>query len=511
MVLKHIVALCSSLALLTSTTFAAASRCNVDTLPTPEVFGASIISISATQVNNSTLSSPPTTFCNVSITYTHPGQNDRLNVWVWLPNSWNGRFQGVGGGGYTTGLVPANIIGAVARGYAAVTTDGGHASTAPTASWGLLSPGNVNLYNLQNFASVSLNDMTVLGKQVTEAYYGKPISKSYWNGCSTGGRQGLMMAQRYPDAYDGILAEAPAINWAEFIPAEFWPQRVMQKMGYFPSQCELNAITAAAVDACDELDGLKDGVVGMPGQCTFDPQSVVGKPYSCADTSGTVSDKAATIVKSIWTGARDSEGEFQWYGLTQQAPLNYLANTTCAANGTSCVGVPFPYSADWHRIFLQRNDSFDPYSLTDAEWDFAFHLSKNKYTSIIGTNDPDLSFFRKSGGKMITWHGLADDRIFFNGTVDYYERVLDLDPQARDFYRFYSAPGVGHCRGGNGAFPSDALGTLVKWVEEGEAPERLRANRTVEGKRWERELCMWPLSEVYKGGDVMKAESYVCE
>lgn len=503
-----VISLFSSLALLSSANIVAASRCGVDKLPSLDVFGASVISIDAVQVNNSPLTNPPTTFCNVSIVYTHPGQNDRINVWVWLPNAWNGRFQGIGGGGWTTGLVPANIIPAVAQGYAAVTTDGGHASTASTASWGLLSPGNVNLYLLQDFASVALNDMTILGKQVTEAYYGKSITKSYWNGCSTGGRQGLMLAQRYPGAYDGILAAAPAINWAEFIPTEFWPQRLMQKMNYFPTQCEFNAITAAAVAACDELDGLKDGVIGLIGQCNFDPQTVIGQPYSCADANGTITTQAATIVQSIWEGAHDSEGKFQWYGLTPQAPLNGLANTTCS-NGT-CSGVPFSISSDWHSVFLQRNDS-DPYSYTDAEWDAAFRLSRNKYTSIIGTSDPDLTGFKKSKGKMITWHGMADQLIAFNGTVDYYQRVLELDPSAREYYRFFSAPGVEHCGGGNGASPTDPLAQLVAWVEAGEAPETIAANRTMVGERWEQELCAWPLSSIYKGGDVRMASSFVCE
>lgn len=402
------------------------------------------------------------------------------------------------------------MIPAVAEGYAAASTDGGHLSTASTESWALLSPGNVNWALLQNFAAIAVNDMTILGKQVTEAFYSKKIKKSYWNGCSTGGRQGLMMAQRYPGSYDGILAEAPAINWAEFIPTEFWPQRMMYEAGHFPSQCEFDAVTAAAVDACDELDGLKDGVVGIVGGCRFRAEQAIGKAYFCGTTSGTVSAKTTTIVQSIWDGARDSQGKFQWYGLTHQAPLSGLANTTCGLNGT-CTGVPFAITSDWHRIFLDRSNSFDPYSLSMYGWDSAFKLSKNAYTSIMGTSDPDLSLFRKSGAKMITWHGVADQLIFFNGTVDYYKRVLDLDANARDFYRFYSAPGVEHCRGGKGAMPTNPLATLVKWVEAGEAPERLSASRMVNGQKWEQDLCQYPLNSIYTGGDPKNATSFACK
>ncbi|KAL1651603.1 hypothetical protein SLS61_005265 [Didymella pomorum] len=373
-----------------------------------------------------------------------------------------------------------------------------------------MDPGNVDLYALQNFASVALNDMTVLGKQLTEAYYDKPISKSYWVGCSTGGRQGLMMAQRYPDAYDGILAQAPAVNWAEFIPTMFWPQWIMQHIGYYPRQCELDAITAAATSACDELDGLKDNVIGLSGLCDFDPNTVVGQQYACSNVTGTISKEAAYIAKTTWEGATNAEGKLQWPGVAPGAPLSGIANTTCDTSG-SCTGAPFTISTDWHRLFIQKDASFDPYNYTQAGWDAAFHASVQQYTSIIGTNDPDLSAFRKTGGKMITWHGMADQLIPFNGTVHYYSRVLSLNANATDFYRFYSAPGVGHCRGGLGAAPTDPLAQLVSWVEDGEAPKTLTANRTVKGADWKQELCQYPLSSIYKGGDPAIASSYSCE
>lgn len=497
------------LTLLTRVAATVGTRCT-ENLPTPTLFGGSILSINAVQVNSSTIPSSSIGFCNVSINYTHPGQNDLIQVSLWLPNEWNGRFQGVGGGGWTTNADIEDMVSAVSQGYAAGTTDGGHIATDNTSSWAMLSPGNLDLNLLQDFASTSLNDMTIIGKQITEAYYDRPISKSYWNGCSTGGRQGLMMAQRFPDAYDGILAEAPAINWAKSIPAEFWPQRVMYDKQYFPSQCELDTITAAAVEACDELDGLKDSVIGAIGLCDFDPRGVVGEDYACSNSTGRVTQEAADIVKSIWAGPRDADGRFQWYGLSRGAPLNRLAGTTCSSDGI-CTGAPFAISSDWIRIFLKRKTAFDPYKMTQAEWDATFHASINQYTSIIATSDPDLTQFKKAGGKMITWHGMADPLIFYNGTVDYYERVLRVDPKATEYYRFYAAPGVGHCRGGAGAAPTDPLAQLVRWVEEGEAPTTLAANRTVEGKMWKQELCAYPLHSTYVGGDPALASSFRCE
>ncbi|KAF1927012.1 tannase and feruloyl esterase [Didymella exigua CBS 183.55] len=506
MVLKsHLLLLLPSTVLLSAIT-TVASKCAAGVLPTPSVFGASVLTLDAVE---STLESTSIDFCNVTLTYTHPGQSDLIKVWLGLPNAWNGRFQGVGGGGWVTGF-PSEMVSAISQGYAAVSTDGGHDGFGEIAdSWALNSPGNVDLYALQNFASVALNDMTVLGKQLTEAYYGNPISKSYWSGCSTGGRQGLMLAQRYPGTYDGILAQAPAVNW-EFIAAMFWPQWIMQQIGYFPPQCELDAITTAATIACDELDGLKDDIIGLTGQCDFDPSTVVGQEYACSNVTGAISKEAAEIVRKTWRGATNAEGVLQFPGIAPGSPLGGIVGTTCDASGV-CTGKPFLITTDWHRLFIQKDPNFDPYNYTRAGWDASFHASVQQYTSIIGTSDPDLSEFKNSGGKMITWHGMADQLIPFNSTVHYYNRVLGLDVNTTDFYRFYSAPGVDHCRGGLGAAPTDPLAELVSWVEDGKAPQTLAANRTVNGTGWKKELCLFPLSSIYKGGDPAVASSYLCE
>lgn len=223
--------------------------CRAAAIPFPLLFGAEIISLSASIVTNYSLSLiqidqhfplnvTGLEFCNVSVQYTHPGQGDRINVQVWLPlNQWNGRFMGTGGGGYATELGAQSLPYAVSLGYSAVATDGGHVSSLfEPPSWALTSPGNINWALLQDFAAIALDDAATIGKAVTTAYYGSPPRYSYWNGCSTGGRQGLMMAQRYPSQYDGIMASAPAINWASSIVAGYWPQLVMNQLG----ACQLN-------------------------------------------------------------------------------------------------------------------------------------------------------------------------------------------------------------------------------------------------------------------------------
>lgn len=169
--------------------------------------------------------------CQLTVNYTHLGWGDHITTWVSLPiDNWNGRFMGIGGGGWVTGYL-SRLSQGVFGGYAAASTNGGHDETATVKSWALSSEGNINWPNLQDFSSVSLDDATSLGKAATKMFYGQSPKFSYWNGCSTGGRQGLMMAQRYPTQYDGILAGSPAINWDKFIPAEFWPQMLMNDLG----------------------------------------------------------------------------------------------------------------------------------------------------------------------------------------------------------------------------------------------------------------------------------------
>lgn len=160
-------------------------------------------------------------FCQLTVHYTHPGQNDTVNTLIGLPFDWNERFQMIGGGGWATGY-DVNLFAAVNDGYSSSTTDGGHDNDTPAAEWGLVSEGNINWSLFWNFAVDTLDEGAALGKLATELYYGTPPKYSYWTGCSTGGRQGHIMAQQHPEHFDGILAGAPAINWQRFVAQAFW-------------------------------------------------------------------------------------------------------------------------------------------------------------------------------------------------------------------------------------------------------------------------------------------------
>lgn len=349
----------------------ASSNCSVSAIPKPSVYGANITSMTATVMNDFE-SITGNNICFVNITLTHPGSGDSVTNWVVLPlTGWNGIFQGVGGGGWLAGT-PLSLAPVSALGYAAVSTDAGHTSAVTSAydadSWSLISDGNVNQYLLLDFARRSYHDMTVIGKAITESFYGTAPKYSYWNGCSTGGRQGLVEAQFYPTDYNGILAEAPAIQWNDFTPAQQWPYTVENNEGYAPPQCEFDAANAAVIKACDSLDGVVDGIISAPALCAFKAQSLVGKNYTC-DTDGTTRtfpQKAADVIDKIWSGPVTTENQFLWYGITKGTNFSSLAPTT--TNGSETTSVPFGIADSWYRGFLAKNLTFDTSKVTYAEF-----------------------------------------------------------------------------------------------------------------------------------------------
>lgn len=216
---------------------------------------------------------------------------------------------------------------AVSLGYAGAHTDAGHSIVGPpqetmisSTSWGLVSPGNVNLHALQNFAYRSLDELATIAKKVIHTYYDKEVDYSYWQGCSTGGRQGLALAQRYPKQFNGILAAAPAINWVTFLVIEIYAHVKMNELDYRPAPCELNAITEAAIAECDEIDGVKDGVISAADKCHFDALSVVGQKFTCGEKgSRKITREAAIIANAVWNGPIE-DGERVWHGEDSSHP-----------------------------------------------------------------------------------------------------------------------------------------------------------------------------------------------
>ena len=269
--------------------------------------------------------------CRVTATVTHPPSEDRVKIFIGLPlTNWNGRFRGTGGGGFLGGSA-SSLRGPVARGYATAATDTGH--EGGKGSFALDADGRLNWQLIVDNAYLGIHEMTVVGKALTQAFYGKAPRYSYFEGGSTGGRQGLMEAQRYPNDYDGIISACPAINWHRFLPADLWPQVVMVAANNFVPKAKLAAATAAAVAACDAADGVKDGVIDDPLRCAYDPKALVGTKVG--DDTFTESD--ANVIRKMWEGPRAPDGTFLWYGLERGADLSALA----ATGGSPLKGRPF--------------------------------------------------------------------------------------------------------------------------------------------------------------------------
>jgi hypothetical protein len=515
----------------------AAPSCETSAFTPPEIPGTKITNLQVATTRNyapwpyapGALTAPerPIDFCNVTLTYTHPGWNDEVNVYVWLPlneSEWNDRFLSTGGGGWAAGF-EGGLAPAVGLGYAAAMTDAGHATVGkPNAAvrddWLLHEPGVLNLPLLYDFAYVAVEDMTKMAKEVVQSFYGKKAEYSYWSGCSTGGRQGMAQAQRSPENYDGILSIAPAMNWASFIIAELWPHVIMNELGVYPPQCEFDAITAAAIEACDELDGIKDGIVSAHGQCTFDAAIVIGKRIDCGGNKDhKISKEAAQVAQEAWQGPTNAAGDSLWPGLPrgtsfyipEYGPFGGLVQTECPTSsptdGKKCSGRPFLMAETNIRSLITKDPTFDAQAVTRQDFYRLLQQSRREQLSVMDSADPDLSAFKFAGGKLLHWHGIADQLIPVNGSADYYARVQALDSGVRDFYRYFEVPGVTHCEGGAGPFPESALESLVEWVEKGKAPGSIEG---VAGAA-KRPICAWPLVAVYRGGDVEKAESFECK
>jgi hypothetical protein len=407
--------------------------------------------------------------CRVTAIVTHSPANDRVKVWIGLPlTNWNGRFQGTGGGGFLGGS-PASLRGPVRLGFSAGATDTGHEGGSGSFA---LDGCKQNWQAIIDNAYLGIHEMTVVGKALTKAFYGKPAKYSYFVGGSTGGRQGLMEAQRFPEDYDGILSACPAVNWHRFVAACLWPEVVMREMSNFVSKAKLDAATAAAVAACDENDKVKDGVIDDPFHCAYDPKALVGTKVG----NDTFTEADADVIRKIWEGPRTQDGRFMWYGLERGADMSAYAGTT----GSPLRGRPFSIALDYWMYYLAQDAKWDWTTLNYAGFEQLWKKSVEQFGAVIGTDDPDLTRFRDHGGKVIIYHGLADQLIPAAGTIDYYKRVqqrMGGEKATAKFARLFLVPGVDHGFRGAGATPTGQNEAIIRWVEEGKAPEKLIAEK----------------------------------
>ncbi|KAJ0418666.1 Tannase/feruloyl esterase [Aspergillus carlsbadensis] len=498
--------------------FSPIESCVPATFSSISLFGAEILSISAQLATNYSFPIPvgwrysqpgvhvqDGSFCNVTVTYTHPGNDDTINAEIWLPpTEWNGVLQSIGGGGWTAGrfvLSYAGMAGAIYDGYAAATTDGGLGTFQHPKEWGLVSPGNLNLVAFDNFGQTSLGDLAVISKSVIRAYYGRNPLYSYWNGCSNGGRQASILAQQYPDAYDGIMAGAPAMQWVELAVTSIWPAFYMDLTKQYPRKCEMTQLTSIAIAECDALDGVEDGIISDPEKCraAFRVEDRLGATFNCTET-GTktaISAPAVDVAKAIFDGPKYANGDFMWFGYEIGTDLSVLAASTCTDDG-SCIPVERQSLQFWWQMFVLEDLASNVTTLTHAQYDQLYLALKKKLVPVAAT-EPRITEFQKAGGKMITYHGLIDAAITPESTLHYYQEVSSLLDDTPEFYRYYRVPGLEHCFGGPGGQPIHLFDQLRSWVENGTAPVESTVTVTLPNNRtMEQVICPYPRRAVYQ-------------
>ncbi len=447
-----------------------------------------------------------------------------------LPEKWNGKFVFGGGGGFAGSVVNAaqDFFAALQMGYATVGTDTGHQANSFDASWALN-----NLERLVNFGHQAVHRTAVNSRALTEAYYGRDIGRSYFAGCSRGGGQALMEAQRYPEDFDGIVAMSPAYNWTHELGARW--VRIAQLMYPDPTRIRepvigsdaLKLIGDAVMNKCDALDGLEDGILNDPRQCDFDVSSLAcGKIVS----ETCLSPKQVEVAQAIY-GDFEIDGKVihgtpfgaelpgmphgweLWYtgGYEPGEDLDYHEGADSGA--FSAPAVPngtWAFSTGIFRYFLYNDPdwSYVGYDFSD------FAQKAARVAMTLNADNPDLSAFRARGGKLIIDNGWMDGSMSANGTINYYQSVLDHDPTAREDVRLFLRPGVTHCRLGPGPDGTNYLVAIDKWLESGKAPDQLPAQyRDPRGQPTGREriLCAHPEVVRYDGkGDARDASSFSC-
>jgi len=458
-------------------------------------------------------SGPNVSYCQVNLLYgTSPEQN--INIRVGLPlnsadggtggveGAWNGRTQGIGGGGCAGSL---NVTPPVNAGYVGSGTDTGH--VGGNCEPGVNADGTYNFQFIQDFIRNAIKQQVLFSKSIARTYYAEKPAYNYWNGCSTGGRQGYLLAQELGKELDGVLANAPAIYWTRFQTAQMWGQIVMKDLVGGPiSAAKLNQATASAVAACDAADGVTDGVIDDPRTCKFSATAnVCGTPT--APAANCLTPAEAEAIDKIWDGPRNEKDNRIWFGLDRGTSLPALNGTNPFALGvTQFHWNTHDLNFDWRTVTI---DGY-PQVAQDGSRNIA------DVTDTFG----NLDTFRHHGGKLLTFVGANDQLIMPRGVINYYRQMAsrygkhgepDFD-ELQSFYRLFRAPGVAHCGGGTGPQPQNLFNTLVNWVENGVAPDQILAQNTTGGiVTRTRPLCPYPQTAIYKGsGSADEAANFRC-
>jgi feruloyl esterase len=460
-------------------------------------------------------------FCRVA-GVAKPTSDSEIKFEVWLPASgWNSKFEQVGNGGFAGTIPLAAMAEPLLRGYATAGTDDGHVG-GTDASWAIGHPEKVI-----DFGYRAVHETSVQAKAIIHEFYGKNLAQSYFVGCSDGGREALMEAQRFPADFHGIVAGAPANFWTHLMFKGVWDERALldDPASYIPPS-KLPALQNAALAACDALDGTKDGLIQNPGLCHFDPAVIQCKGSDAADClSAPQIEAAKTIygpVKNSRTGAQISPG---FSPGAEAVPANWRTWITGTGAGELTVGAFFANFFFADMVF--ENPKWDFHTLN---FDSDVKLTDDKLASILNSTDPNLRPFKALGGKLIQYHGWGDAAIPPQDSIDYFESVQSAMGRTSGFYRLFMVPGMSHCRDGAGAnafgngVPApqadaahDVVIALDQWVVHDLAPGQIIATGFVDGNpakgvAMTRPLCPHPQETHYKGnGDTNSAASFACQ
>ena len=435
-------------------------------------------------------------FCRVAATL-KPSSDSDIKVEVWLPVSgWNGRLQSVGNGAWAGTISYPAMAAALTAGYTTASTDTGH--TGNNADF---IPGHPE--KVIDFSYRAVHEMTVAAKAIISAHYGNGPQFSYWNGCSTGGRQALTTAQRFPLDYDGILAGAPANYTTRLQGAQVWSAQAVHKdeAGYIPP-AKYSVIHAAVLQQCDALDGVKDNVLEDPARCKFDPGVLACKE---GDGPSCLTPPQVKAARMLYAGPRDSRtGQQLFPGLEPGSELGWA---------TLAGPQPMTLATDVYKYLVFQNPDWDFKTLNP---DTDFPLAAKVTGATMDMIDPNLKPFVDHGGKLLMYHGWNDPGIPPGSTIQYYKSVADKmggTSKITNSIRLFMIPGMNHCRGGDGTDTFEGIGALSQWVEKGTAPDQIVASHMTNGKADRtRPLCPYPQVAAYKGtGSTDDAANFTCK
>jgi tannase/feruloyl esterase len=434
-------------------------------------------------------------FCRVAATLKPTADSD-IKIEVWLPASgWNGKFMAVGNGAFSGAIGYSAMATAIARGYAVSSTDTGH--EGGSASFALGHPEK-----LIDFGWRAVHEMTLTSKKIVSAYYNADPKFSYWNGCSAGGRQAMKEAQRFPADFDGIIAGAAALDWTSRAAQAVRVEKQLNKneaARLLRPQREL--LHKAVVDACDAIDGTKDGLIAVPDRCTFDPSLLQCK---ASESSDCLTPEQVDTARFIYDSPNNPRTGRAITGLARGSELGWTdVGWTASARATGL---------DQFRFIVFRNPKWE---VSDFNFDSDIVRAEETDADTINALDPDLKPFLDRGGKLIQYHGWSDPQISPGNSAQYYKRVLDaLGGRGRvdGSYRLFMVPGMGHCGGGEGPNTFDMVSVLERWVEQGNAPDQILATHSTNGKPDRtRPLCPYPQIAAYKGtGSMDDAADFTC-